>query len=371
VKRGPGEVLSPAAADRTLHTGRPRKRQDFSPRLPNKPTDPWLPKLLRFALRVRCGGLYSVTIAISYYMGNLSRKARRCIQGMPYLRKELARRISIRTGKVLVAPTTYYVIFSGRCNLACPFCTIHTAVEPILPDEVMLRIVRQAAELSGSGFSISLSGGEPMIYPALYPALELAQKLGIDFGFTTNGLALTRANVQRVVAYNPFNINVSIESADAKINEALRPFPNGTKRSLDAVDWLSEEKERTGSRLSLIVKPTIMEQNYRSLPDLVRHFGKHSKVQINFQPYVGPREQPFWVKDLARLAEVFCGIAGAPAGRLFHYRQPADLRGIPGLHEQSSPPGQSQLPGFAGTQTQLRHWPALDVHLSQWRGAFL
>ena len=238
-------------------------------------------------------------------MGNLSRKARRCIQGMPYLRKELARRISIRTGKVLVAPTTYYVIFSGRCNLACPFCTIHTAVEPILPDEVMLRIVRQAAELSGSGFSISLSGGEPMIYPALYPALELAQKLGIDFGFTTNGLALTRANVQRVVAYNPFNINVSIESADAKINEALRPFPNGTKRSLDAVDWLSEEKERTGSRLSLIVKPTIMEQNYRSLPDLVRHFGKHSKVQINFQPYVGPREQPFWVKDLARLAEVF------------------------------------------------------------------
>ena len=237
-------------------------------------------------------------------MGNLSRKARRCIQGMPFLRKELARRISIRTGRVLVAPTTYYVIFSGRCNLACPFCTIHTAVDPILSEEAMLRIVREAGQLSGSGFSISLSGGEPMIYPALYKALELSQKLGIDFGFTTNALALTRANVQRVVSYNPFNINVSIESADPKINEALRPFPNGTRRTLDAVDWLIEEKERAGSRLSIIVKPTIMEQNYRSLPDLVRHFGKNSKVQINFQPYVGPREQPFWVKDLARLAEV-------------------------------------------------------------------
>lgn len=237
-------------------------------------------------------------------MANVARLARRSIEGLPYLRKEMSRRLSIKTGKVLATPTSYYVIFSGKCNLACPFCTIHTVTEPMLSEEVMFRIVREAKELSGSGFNISLSGGEPMIYKPLYNVLELAQQLDVNFGFTTNGLGLTKQNVDRLIAFNPFNVNVSVESIDAKINEALRPFPEGTKRTLEGVDRLLEAKRRTGSRISIIIKPTIMEQNYRTLPDLVRYFGKNGGVQVNFQPYVGRREDPFYVKDLKRLAEV-------------------------------------------------------------------
>ena len=228
----------------------------------------------------------------------------RCIAGLPYLEKELARRASLWTGRALTTPSVYYVIFSGRCNLACPFCYIHRHPDPILPEEVMLRIIREAKGLSGRGFNISLSGGEPLIYPAVYPALELAHKLGVNFGFTTNALGLTKANVQRVVACDPFNINISIESVDPAINEALRPFPGGTRRALEAISDLVAEKRRVGSRVSLIIKPTIMEQNYRTLPDLVRHFGKNSGVQINFQPFGGPRDEPYWVKDLDRLKAV-------------------------------------------------------------------
>ena len=70
------------------------------------------------------------------------------------------------------------------------------------------------------------------------------------------------------------------------------------------MELLIEEKRRTGSRVSVIIKPTIMDQNYRTLPDLVRHFGKSSGVQVHSQPYVGNRGDPFWVQDLAKLAEV-------------------------------------------------------------------
>jgi MoaA/NifB/PqqE/SkfB family radical SAM enzyme len=237
-------------------------------------------------------------------MSEFVRIARQSVRGLPYLQKELARRISLRTGKVLATPVTYYVIFSGRCNLACPFCTIHTAVDPTLSKEVMLRIVREAQALSGRGFNISLSGGEPTIYPPLYDALELAHQLGVNFGFTTNGLALTKSNVQRIVAHDPFNINVSIESVHPETNEALRPFRDGTKRALEGIQFLLEEKERTGARLGITVKPTIMEQNYRTLPDLVRHFGRPAKVQVNFQPYVGPAGAPYWIKDLKDLGRV-------------------------------------------------------------------
>lgn len=228
----------------------------------------------------------------------------RAVEGLPYLKKEMGRRLSLWSGRALTTPTSYYVISTGRCNIACPFCQIHKKPDPILSDEVLFRIVRQAKELSGTGFHISLSGGEPSAYAPLFELLELSQRLGVNFGFTTNGLALTRKNVARIIAADPFNVNVSMESVDPKVNDALRPFPEGTKRVLEGLQCLVEEKRRSGARTSIFVKTTIMEQNYRTLPDLVRHFGKDSGVQVNFQPYWGLPEAPFWVQDLARLAEI-------------------------------------------------------------------
>jgi MoaA/NifB/PqqE/SkfB family radical SAM enzyme len=234
-------------------------------------------------------------------MSNVVSMARQAVRGLPYLEKEVKRRVSLRTGMVLTTPMTYYVIFSGRCNLECPFCTIYTAVDPTLATETMLRIVREAKELSGSGFNISLSGGEPMIYKGLYDTLALAHQLGVNFGFTTNGLGLTKSNCERLLSSDPFNINVSLESVDAKVNESLRPIKDGTRRTLDGIENLLAEKQRSRSRVSVIVKATIMEQNYRGLPSLVRHFGKDAKVQVHFQPYVGLINAPFWIKDLDAL----------------------------------------------------------------------
>jgi MoaA/NifB/PqqE/SkfB family radical SAM enzyme len=236
---------------------------------------------------------------------NLARLTRKAVTGLPYLKKEMERRISLQTGKVLTAPMTYYVIFSGKCNLECTFCTIYKDVDPMLSGETMLRVVREAKALSGKGFNISLSGGEPTIYKPLYETLELAQKLGVNFGFTSNGLAFTKSNVQRILSYDPFNINVSLESVDPQVNESLRPFKDGTRKTLDGIATIMAEKERVSSRVSVIVKPTIMEQNYRKLPELVKHFGKNSRVMINFQPFVGKQGDPFWVQDLAALRGVF------------------------------------------------------------------
>ena len=237
-------------------------------------------------------------------MPDLKRLASQVVRGMPYLEKELGRSLSLSTGKVFATPSTYYVIFSGKCNLECTFCTIYRQKEPILSEEVMFRIIREAKELSKRGFNISLSGGEPTIYKPLYDSLKLAHELGVNFGFTTNGLAFTKENVRKMLSYDPFNINVSLESVDPKINEALRPFKDGTRRTLEGIDNVLAEKERVGSRVSVIIKPTIMEQNYRKLPDLIRHFGKNSKVQVNFQPFVGINGDPHNVKDLASLREV-------------------------------------------------------------------
>jgi len=238
-------------------------------------------------------------------MTSIARITRQCWNGLPYLQKELGRRASLYSGQVLATPMTYYIIFGGRCNLACSFCEVDVHSELKLSREAMLRVIREAKDLSGSGFNISLSGGEPTIYKPLIETLQLASDIGVNMGFTTNGLSLIESNVKRILACNPFNINVSLESVDPKVNESLRPAQDGTRRTLRGIDNVLAEKARTGARTSVIVKPTIMEQNYRGLPDLVRHFGKQSPVQINFQPYVGMAGSRFWVSDLANLRRVF------------------------------------------------------------------
>src|SRR5262245_61154688 len=237
-------------------------------------------------------------------MPTLAHIATRIVEGVPFLEKELTRSLSIRTGKVLTTPTTYYFIFSGRCNLACTFCTIYKNVEPTIPGETMVRLVREAKELSKRGFNISLSGGEPTIYKPLYDTLKVAQDLGVNFGFTTNGLALTKENVQRILSYDPFNINVSLESIDPKINESVRPIHDGTRRTLRGIENLLAEKQRIGARVSIMIKPIIMEQNYRGLPALVRHFGRESNVLINFQPFSGLNGDRHWIQDLDSLRKV-------------------------------------------------------------------
>ena len=225
-------------------------------------------------------------------------------RGIPYLKKEIGRDLSMRTGKVLATPQMYYVIFSGRCNVACTFCTIYKEVEPILSGEVMLRIVREARELSGTGFNISFSGGEPLIYKPLYDVLELANQLNINFGFTTNGYLLTKQNVARALQSNLFNINVSIESVTPAVNESVRPRKNGTQQTLEGIDNLVEEKRRQRARVAIMVKTTIMEQNYRTLPELVRYFNRYPEVQVSLQPYMGPLESGFYVKDVDEFEKV-------------------------------------------------------------------
>jgi sulfatase maturation enzyme AslB (radical SAM superfamily) len=225
-------------------------------------------------------------------------------RGIPYVKKEAARSLSARTGRVLTTPQMYYVIFSGRCNVACTFCTIYKEVEPMLSGEAMLRIVREAHELSGSGFNISLSGGEPLIYRPLYETLELANQLKVNFGFTTNGYLLTRQNVERALRSNLFNINISIESVNPEVNESVRPRKNGTQQTLEGIENIVAEKRRTGARVSIIIKTTVMDQNYRTLPELVRYFDRYPEVQLSFQPYLGPIESGFWIRDVNEFERV-------------------------------------------------------------------
>jgi len=272
----------------------------------------------------------------------------RCWEGWPYLKKELSRMLSVKTGGLWAAPSSYYVICTGRCNLRCTYCPqtpSRTANAIELPRETMLRLVRETKQLSGSGYNISVSGGEPLVYKPIYEAMELAHQLGVNFGITTNGLLLTPANIKRVVGANPFNINISLESVIPEVNEQMRPTAGATAIALRAIDNLLAEKARAGARFGVFIKPTITEINYRSLPQMIRHFGKDGQVQVNPQNFywVAGGEQ-FWIKDADNFSAVIEELISLKKEGYSLMPSPEALRGMVDYF-RNPPRANNELPG--------------------------
>jgi MoaA/NifB/PqqE/SkfB family radical SAM enzyme len=186
----------------------------------------------------------------------------------------------------------------------------HPTTGTVVPGEALIRVMREAKELSGKGFLISFTGGEPLLYKPLFSMLDVSQQLKIDFSFTTNGYLLTDDTVERIVGFDPFIIGVSLESISPEINEVLRPVKNGTKKTMDGIEKLLQEKERQGSRLSVNIKPTVTQVNYHSIVDILKYYGKRKGAYVtpqpfNFFPELLPQTgEKLWVHDIKGLRDM-------------------------------------------------------------------
>ncbi|MBP0466163.1 radical SAM protein [Roseomonas sp. PWR1] len=78
-----------------------------------------------------------------------------------------------------------------RCNLACRHCYSLSGPEArdTLPLDTVLRLV---ADMKAAGYDgLSLSGGEPLMWPGLLPTLAAARREGLVTALATNGMPLT------------------------------------------------------------------------------------------------------------------------------------------------------------------------------------
>lgn len=87
-------------------------------------------------------------------------------------------------------------VFTGRCNLRCPFChnaglVLHPETEPILSkDDILSFLEKRRGALEG----ICITGGEPTLWPDLPQFLKECRALGYQIKLDTNG---TRPDVLR------------------------------------------------------------------------------------------------------------------------------------------------------------------------------
>jgi MoaA/NifB/PqqE/SkfB family radical SAM enzyme len=136
---------------------------------------------------------------------------------------------------------------------------------------------------------------------------EQAARLGVDFRFTTNGYTMSEGMARRLAAAGVFNIGVSFESLDPKINEIIRPYPDGTAKTLRCIALLLEAREAVGTHLTVNIKTVLTNINLESFLEIVRHFAKIDGVMCTpqmFEPLDGmpqATKERLAIKDPDRL----------------------------------------------------------------------
>ncbi len=202
-----------------------------------------------------------------------------------HTRNAFAESMYLNTKKDVTRPVSVYGIVNEKCNYKCRYCEYWRLKEYV--DELSIDEWKEALtslkEFLGS-YHIEFSGGEPFIKKGFVDLVEWCHEAGIKWGVTTNGSALTKKNVERVVAAHPFNINISMDSHDPEVHNYARGVEGSLEKITKYLRFLIEERNRVGQDFPIIIKPVVHKLNFRTLPAMVQWTKELGANVINFQP---------------------------------------------------------------------------------------
>jgi MoaA/NifB/PqqE/SkfB family radical SAM enzyme len=118
------------------------------------------------------------------------------------------------------------IAVTNACNARCRFCSFPgvTAPERVMADPV--RLGRGLAALKEKGVRyVCLTGGEPLLYPALLPVLAQARALEITTLVCTNGALLTPTLIQALHDVGLDTLILSVDAPSGGAHDTHRGLP--------------------------------------------------------------------------------------------------------------------------------------------------
>jgi len=113
---------------------------------------------------------------------------------------------------------------TSRCETGCVFCPHDALSGSWVEGDLPLDLYREKIVPDLNLFDlVYLQGwGEPMLHPHLWDMLRMAQEMGCQTGFTTNGAYLQDDQNKRLVAMGVDMISVSFAGTASSVHESLR-----------------------------------------------------------------------------------------------------------------------------------------------------
>jgi MoaA/NifB/PqqE/SkfB family radical SAM enzyme len=130
------------------------------------------------------------------------------------------------------------------CNLRCHYCYAQPFTN-ITPPFQNLAYLFDKTQKEAAPFEVILLGGEPFLRNDILEIIELALKtFNHTVGISTNGTLLSSMGEEKLLKLKEqvtkgLSIQVSIDSADSKVNDATRGL---TERTLAGLDVLEKNK---------------------------------------------------------------------------------------------------------------------------------
>lgn len=202
-----------------------------------------------------------------------------------HIRNNFLEEMYLRTGVDKTRPIVVYGGINERCNYKCRYCGFWQ--EKNYMEEMSIEEWKNALislkEYIGT-YHIEFSGGEPFLKKGFVDLIEFCHKNKLKWGVTTNGSSLTDPIIKRVVAAQPFNLNISIDSHIAEVHDYARGVPGSFERITRQLKALIAARNSQGLAFPIIVKPTVHSKNLHLLTELPGWVRELGATAVNFQP---------------------------------------------------------------------------------------
>lgn len=175
----------------------------------------------------------------------------------------------------------FYV--TNRCNLRCDHCYMSSG-KPLpsgeMSKEERNRVLELFSEIYPRG-KVTFSGGEPLMCADIFDLLLKARELGLHISFYTNGLLISRSNVEKVVELSDL-IQISLDGATSRVNDAVRGRGTFRRilRSIRLVDKVVAARKNRVYHVSFTLMPINSADIRKNLPSLLRRLDLKGRHQI-------------------------------------------------------------------------------------------
>lgn len=164
-----------------------------------------------------------------------------------------------------IAPVTMDVAWTRKCQASCSFCFAQMQASDggEITKEIAFNFLDDAAEIGVKGISL-ISDGESTMVPWYADSIEYAAKRGIKIGVGSNGIALTRDVLERIlphISYLRFNFSAGERRRYAEIMGVKQTFYDRVLQNIrDAMEIIRRDKLSVSCNMQLVCQPQDADQ---------------------------------------------------------------------------------------------------------------
>ena len=152
---------------------------------------------------------------------------------------------------LISTPTFVEIETTTRCNINPPCVMCHTRMYRSADDNIEAGVLETIGRFTPFAKTVSLhGGGEPLLVPHLFNAVEAIAPEKTEIIFSTNGLLLTEKRCREILNHGVGYINVSLDAATPETYRNIRR--NDLNRAVENVTTLTSMKRAMG-----LAKPKI------------------------------------------------------------------------------------------------------------------